>query len=151
MWSFHTPTQKSTPKIHPNHLSPTHFQKSSKSPCFTTKIAPRQKFTPYRTPYRQSPYFTTLFRPLSHKIQLKIFTNSLSHPNFLPYIKGIFTMYYFYVKKSHFRKYPTSTLWRHTRLQIYSRIIQSLSARNRSTPIKHPLRQCLYLFAAWSL
>lgn len=88
MRSFHTPTQKSTPKIHPNHLSPTHFQKSSKSPYFSTKIAPHQKFTPYRTPYRHIPYFTTLFRPLSHKIQLKIFTNSLTDHNFLPYIKA---------------------------------------------------------------
>lgn len=91
MRSFHTPTQKIPPT---SKISPTKSQiftqilKSSISPYFSTKIAPHQNFTPYRTPYRQSPYFTTLFRPLSHKIQLKIFTNSLFHPNFLPYIKA---------------------------------------------------------------
>lgn len=36
------------------------------------------------------------------------------------------------------RKHSVSTLWRHTRLPIYTRILQSLSARNRSPPIKHP-------------
>lgn len=88
MRSFHTPTQKilpnSTPKSPIFHPHP----KSSVSPYFSTKITPHQKFTPYRTPYRQIPYFTTLFRPLSHKNQLKLFTNSLFHPNFLPYLKA---------------------------------------------------------------
>lgn len=91
MWSFHTPTQK----IHlTSKNSPTKSQiftkilRSSISPCFSTKITSHQNFTPYRTPYRQNPYFTTLFRHLSHKIQLKFFTNPLSYPNFLPYIKA---------------------------------------------------------------
>ena len=66
----------------------TKILRSSISPCFSTKITSHQNFTPYRTPYRQIHYSTTLFRPLSHKIQLKIFTNSLSHPNFLHYIKA---------------------------------------------------------------
>lgn len=104
MWSFHTPTQKIPPT---SKNSPTKFQiftnhlRSSIFPYFSTKTTPHQNFTHYRTTYRQIHYFTTLFRHLSHKIQLKIFTNSLSHPNFLPYIKGIFTMYYFYVKNHH--------------------------------------------------
>lgn len=91
MWSFHTPTQKIPPT---SKNSPTKSQiftkilKPSISPYFSTKIAPHQNFTPYRTPYRHIPYFTTLFRPLSHKIQLKIFTNSLTDHNFLPYIKA---------------------------------------------------------------
>lgn len=91
MRSFHTPTQKITPTSKnsiPKFQIFTKILKSSIPPYFSTKIAPHKKFTPYRTLYRQSPYFSTLFRPLSHKIQLKIFTNSLSHPNFLPYIKA---------------------------------------------------------------
>ena len=91
MWSFHTPTQKIhlTSKNSPtkSHIF-TKILRSSISPYFSTKIAPHQKFTTYRTTYRQSPYFTTLFRPLSHKIQLKFFTNSLTDHNFLPYIKA---------------------------------------------------------------
>lgn len=79
-------------KFHPNstqnHPFFTLIPKSSKFPYFTTKITPHQKITPYRTPYRQIPYFTTLFHPLSLKNHLKIFTNSLSHPNFLPYLKA---------------------------------------------------------------
>lgn len=91
MRSFHTPTQKIPPT---SKNSPTKSQiftkilKSSISPYFSTKTTPHQNFTHYRTLYRQSPYSTTLFRHLSHKIQLKIFTNSLTHPNFLPYIKA---------------------------------------------------------------
>lgn len=91
MRSFHTPTQKIPPTF---KNSPTKFQiftslhKSSISPYFSTKIAPHQKITHYRTLYRQIPYFTTLFRPLSLKNHLKIFTNSLFYPNFLPYLKA---------------------------------------------------------------
>ena len=91
MRSFHTPTQKIPPT---SKNSSTKFQiftkilKSSISPYFSTKITSHQKFTSYRTPYRQNTYFTTLFHPLSHKIQLKIFTNSLTDHNFLPYIKA---------------------------------------------------------------
>ena len=88
MRSFHTPTQKIPPNLPQNHQFSTLIPKSSVSPYFTTKIAPHQKITTYRTPYRQIPYLTTLFRPLSHKNQLKLFTNSLSHPNFLPYLKA---------------------------------------------------------------
>lgn len=105
MRSFHTPTQK-IPLTSKN--SPTKSQIFTKIleysifPYFSTKITPHQNFTPYRNPYRQSPYFTTLFRPLSHKIQLKIFTNSLSHPNFLPYIKAFLRCTIFTSKKSPF-------------------------------------------------
>lgn len=108
MWSFHTPTQKIPPT---SKNSPTKFQiftkilKSSISPYFSTKIAPHKKFTHYRTLYRQSPSFTTLFRPLSHKIQLKIFTNSLSHLNFLPYIKAFLRCTIFTSKKSPFNSF----------------------------------------------
>lgn len=104
MRSFHTPTQK-IPPISKN--SPTKFQiftkilKSSISPYFSTKIVLHQNFTPYRTPYRQRPYFTTLFRPISHKIQLKIFTNSLTDPNFLPYIKAFLRCTIFTSKNHH--------------------------------------------------
>ena len=86
----HTNSKNSSTSKNP----PTKFQiftkilKSSISTYFSTKIALHQTFTPYRTLYRQNPCFTTPFRPLSHKIQLKIFTKSLSHPNFLPYIKA---------------------------------------------------------------
>ena len=71
MQSFHTPTQKIPPT---SKNSSTKFQiftkilKSSISPCFSTKIAPHKNFTPYRTTYRQNPYFSTLFCPFSHKI-----------------------------------------------------------------------------------
>lgn len=91
MWSFHTPTQKIHPllKIHPQNPK---FSPKSSNPqfplIFQRKLHLTKIFPTYRTPYRQSPYFTTLFRPLSHKIQLKIFTNSLFHPNFLPYLKA---------------------------------------------------------------
>lgn len=104
MWSFHTPTQKITPT---SKNLPTKFQiftkilKSSIFPYFSMKTAPHKKFTPYRTLYRQSPYSTTLFRPLSHKIQLKFFTNSLSHPNFLPYIKAFLRCTIFTSKNYH--------------------------------------------------
>ena len=80
--------KKSTLLSTPNHPFSTLLHKSSKFPYFSTKITPHQKIIPYRTPYRQIPYFTALFRPFSHKNHLKFFTNSLSHPNFLPYIKA---------------------------------------------------------------
>ena len=104
MRSFHTPTQKNPlpllkfhPKITKFHLSPQILN----FPLFFNENRTSLKFTPYRTPYRQSPYLTTLFRPLSHKIQLKIFTNSLSHPNFLPYIKAFLRCTIFTSKNNH--------------------------------------------------
>lgn len=104
----HTNSKKSLPllKFHPQNskFSPK-FTNPQNPLIFLTKIAPRQKITPYRTPYRQNPYFTTLFRPLSHKIQLKIFTNSLSHPNFLPYIKTFLRCTIFTSKKSPFNSF----------------------------------------------
>lgn len=114
MWSFHTPTQKITPT---SKNSPTKFQiftkilKPSISPYFSTKIALHQKFTPYRTQYRQTPCFTTLFRPLSHKIQLKIFTNSLSHPNFLLYTK-LFLRCTIFTSKNHHQLFPKSKIFK---------------------------------------
>lgn len=114
MRSFHTPTQKITPT---SKNSPTKSQiftkilKSSISPCFSTKIALHQNFTHYRTPYRQNPYFTTLFRPLSHKIQLKIFINSLFHHNFLPYIKA-FLRCTIFTSKITIQLFPKSKLFK---------------------------------------
>ena len=111
MRSFHTPTQKITPT---SKNPPTKFQiftnhlKSSISTYFSTKIAPHQNFTHYRTPYRQSHYFTTLFRPLSHKIQLKFFTNSLTDHNFLPYIKAFLRCTIFSRKTLYLSISPTS-------------------------------------------
>lgn len=104
MRSFHTPTQKIP---HTSKNSPTKFQiftkilKSSKFPYFSTKITPHQKITHYRTPYRQIPYFTILFRHLSLKNQLKNF-HKLTLPSKLSSLfKGIFTMHYFYIKNHH--------------------------------------------------
>lgn len=116
MRSFHTPTQKIPPT---SKNSPTKLQiftkilRSSISPYFSTKITSRQKFTPYRTPYRQNTYFTTLFRPLSHKIQLKIFTNSLTDHNFLPYIKA-FLRCTIFMSKITIQLFSKSKIFKHS-------------------------------------
>ena len=117
MRSFHTPTQKIPPisknsptKIPIFHLSPQILN----FPLFFNENRTSLKFTPYRTPYRQSPYLTTLFRPLSHKIQLKIFTNSLFHPNFLPYIKAFLRCTIFTSKKSPFNSFSNQKIFKHS-------------------------------------
>ena len=79
----------------------TFIPKSSISPYFTTKTAPHQKIIHYRPPYRQIPYFTTVFPPSLTQNSTKNFHKSTLPSKLSSLFKGIFTMHYFYVKNYH--------------------------------------------------
>lgn len=89
MRSFHTPTQKNHTQFHPKFP---HFSPFSPNPQFLL-ILQRKSHLTKKSPLIEPLIVKSLisqhfFRPLSHKNQLKLFTNSLFHPNFLPYLKA---------------------------------------------------------------
>ena len=109
MRSFHTQTQKIPPN---SKNSPTKSQiftkilKPSISPYFSTKITPHQNFPHLSNPISPKPLFYNTFPPSLTQNSTKIFHKFTHRSQLSSLYKGIFTMYYFYVKKSPFNSFP---------------------------------------------
>lgn len=99
-------------------------------PLFFNENRTSQKIHPLSNPISTKPFFHNTFQPSLTQNLTKNFHKFTLPSQLSSLYKGIFTMYYFYVKKPPFRKHPASTLWRHTRLSIHSRILQSLSVNH---------------------
>lgn len=115
MRSFHTPTQKIPPT---SKNSPTKSQiftkilKPSISPYFSTKITPHQNFPHLSNPISPKPLFHNTFPPSLTQNLTKNF-HKLTLPSQLSSLyKGIFTMYYFYVKKITIQLFSKSKIFK---------------------------------------
>lgn len=109
MRSFHTPTQKNPTQFHPKfHQFHPHPQILS-FPLFYNENHISPKFHPLSNPLSSNPLFHNAFPPFLTQNSSKIFHKSTLLSQFSSLFKCIFTMYYFYVKKSPFNSFNFQT------------------------------------------
>ena len=105
MRSFHTPTQKIPLIFHPK--SPIFHPSSQilKIPLFYNENRTSPKFYPLSNPLSTKPLFHNTFPPSLTQNSTKNFHKFTLPSQLSSLFKGIFTMHYFYVKKSSFNSF----------------------------------------------
>lgn len=101
MRSFHTPTQKNPTQLRPN--SPIFYPhpQTLNFPLFFNENHISPKNHPLSNPLSSNPLFHNTFPPFLTQNSSKIFHKFTLPSQLSSLYKGIFTMYYFYVKNHH--------------------------------------------------